>query len=83
MWKQSFHSLQWHLPFPEGIIAPAWANLLFANACTVSIDLTSALLVIALHGYNYRDVVLRRIPAELPYGSSMRDSASDVLTRSQ
>ncbi|KAI0734936.1 hypothetical protein C8Q72DRAFT_332138 [Fomitopsis betulina] len=34
MWKQSFHSLQWHLPFPEGIIAPAWANLLFANACT-------------------------------------------------
>ncbi|EPS95875.1 hypothetical protein FOMPIDRAFT_89842 [Fomitopsis schrenkii] len=34
MWKQSFRSLPWHLPFPEGIIEPAWATLLFTKVCT-------------------------------------------------
>ncbi|EPS95884.1 hypothetical protein FOMPIDRAFT_1053786 [Fomitopsis schrenkii] len=34
MWKQSFQSLPWHLPIPEGIIEPAWATLLFTTVCT-------------------------------------------------
>ena len=35
IWKQSFQSLPYQLPWPDGFIEPVWARLLFTRFCTV------------------------------------------------